>query len=72
MQRVVVEAAPAAAFEMPKPGLLLELLIVAIDAPVQPGHIKKPMSSGRVESQAAQTKSIKAMRSSDCAVGYAT
>ena len=32
---VVVEAAPSSPFEMPKPDLLLELLIVALDPPAQ-------------------------------------
>ena len=36
---VVMEAAPSAPFEMPKPALLLELLIVALDAPAQLGEI---------------------------------
>ena len=36
---VVMEAAPSAAFEMPEPDLLLELLIVALDAPAQLGHV---------------------------------
>src|SRR5674536_388595 len=36
---VVVEAAPPSALEMPKPDLLLELLIVALDAPAQLGEV---------------------------------
>src|SRR5712691_9902655 len=36
---VVVEAAPAAALEVSEPELLLELLIVAFDAPAQFGYI---------------------------------
>lgn len=34
---MVMEAAPAASFVVPKPGFLLELLIVALDAPAQLG-----------------------------------
>ena len=37
--RMVMEAAPSAPFEMPEPDLLLELLIVALDAPTQLGHV---------------------------------
>ena len=36
---VVMEASPAAPLEMPEPDLLLELLIVALDAPTQLGHV---------------------------------
>ena len=35
----MMEAAPSAPFEMPEPDLLLELLIVALDAPAQLGEI---------------------------------
>src|SRR6202049_3896193 len=36
-----MEAAPSAAFEVSEPNLLLELLIVALDAPAQLGKIDK-------------------------------
>jgi hypothetical protein len=36
---MVMEAAPSAAFEMPEPDLLLEFLIVALDAPARLGKI---------------------------------
>src|SRR5262245_48223527 len=36
---VMVEAAPASAFEMAEPDLLLELLVVALDAPAHHGDI---------------------------------
>src|SRR5665647_3366121 len=36
---VVVEAAQSSALEMPKPNLLLEFLIVALDAPAQLGEV---------------------------------
>jgi hypothetical protein len=36
---VVVEAAPSAAFEVSEPDLLLEFLIIALDAPAQLGNI---------------------------------
>lgn len=48
---VMVEAAP---FEMSETEFLLELLIIALDAPAQFGEIgrrAKPISSGRLESQ---------------------
>src|ERR1700760_4773668 len=35
----MVETAPSSPFEMPEPDLLLELLIVALDAPAQLGEI---------------------------------
>ena len=38
-----MEAAPAAAFVMSKPDLLLEFLIVALDAPAHLGKIDKPV-----------------------------
>src|SRR6266478_2459736 len=38
----MMEAAPSAPFEMPKPELLLEVLIVALDAPTQFGSIDQP------------------------------
>ena len=37
----MVEAAPSSAFEMSKPDLLLEFLIVTFDAPAQFGNINK-------------------------------
>ena len=40
---MVVEAAPAAPFEMAEPDLLLEFLIVALDAPAQLGEIDQTM-----------------------------
>ena len=40
---VVMEAAPSAAFEMPEPDLLLELLIVALDAPAQLGEVDQAL-----------------------------
>src|SRR5450759_154209 len=39
---VVMEAAPSAPFEMPESDLLLELLIVALDAPAQLGGVDQP------------------------------
>src|SRR5882757_1496462 len=36
---VVMEAAPPAAFEVPKPDFLLEFLIVPLDAPAQLGKV---------------------------------
>src|SRR6266550_6962578 len=38
----MVEAAPPASFIVAKPGFLLELLIVALDAPAQLGKINQP------------------------------
>ena len=38
-----MEATPSAAFEMPEPDLLLEFLIVALDAPAQLGDVDQPM-----------------------------
>jgi hypothetical protein len=35
----MMEATPSAAFEMPEADLLLELLIVALDAPAQLGNV---------------------------------
>ena len=49
-----MEAAPASAFEVAEAELLLEFLIVALDAPAQLGEIDQPREadvSGRVESQ---------------------
>ena len=43
---VVVEAAPAAAFEMAQAHLLLELLIVALDPPAQGGGGDKLLQAG--------------------------
>ena len=37
-----MEAAPSAPFEMPEPDLLLEFLIVALDAPAQLGDVDQP------------------------------
>src|SRR5436190_24286653 len=42
---VVMEAAPAAPFKMPEPDLLLEFLIVALDAPAQLGHVHQRAES---------------------------
>src|ERR1700733_8304705 len=39
---MVMEAAPSAAFVVTKPDLLLEFLIVALDAPAHLGKIDKP------------------------------
>ena len=39
----MVEAAPAAAFVVPEPNLLLELLVVALDAPAQLGEIDQAL-----------------------------
>jgi hypothetical protein len=36
---VVVEASPSAPFEMPEPDLLLEFLVIALDAPAQLGEV---------------------------------
>ena len=50
----MMEAAPSAPFIVPEPDFLLELLIVALDAPAQLGQIDEPrklMFSGSVESQ---------------------
>src|SRR6266704_4765990 len=40
-----MEAAPSAAFEMSEPDLLLELLIVALDAPTQLGEVDQRVES---------------------------
>jgi len=40
----VMEAAPPTPFEMSEPELLLELLIVALDAPTQLGPSSTPFS----------------------------
>ena len=42
---VMVEAAPAAAFEMPEPDLLLQLLIFALDAPAQLGQLNHALEA---------------------------
>ena len=51
----MVEASPSPPFEMPEPDLLLEILIVALDAPAQLGGVEpirqKEIFAGRVESQ---------------------
>ena len=50
----MVKAAPTAPFEMAEPDLLLEFLIVALDAPAQLGEIDQTVErdlSGNVESQ---------------------
>ena len=44
---VVVEAAPSTAFEMAKSDFLLELLIIALDAPAQLGEVDQ-ISEGNV------------------------
>src|ERR1700722_14588001 len=41
----MMEAAPAAAFVMPEPNLLLELLVVALDAPAQFCKIDEPLEA---------------------------
>src|ERR1700745_3276821 len=41
----MMEAAPAAPFVVTKPDLLLELLIVALDAPAQLGQIDEPLEA---------------------------
>src|SRR5215208_693407 len=46
--RVVVEAAPAAALEVPQAELLLELLEVALDAPAQPRGRDQLLERGRL------------------------
>lgn len=43
---VVVEAAPSSPLEMPKPDLLLELLIVALDPPAQLGEVDQTAECG--------------------------
>ena len=51
---MMMEATPSAPFEVTEPDLLLEVLIVALDAPAQLGQIdqlRKLMFSGSVESQ---------------------
>src|SRR3712207_8178696 len=40
---MVIKAAPAAALKVPKPELLLQLLIVALDAPPQLGQRDQPL-----------------------------
>lgn len=40
-----MEVAPAAAFVVTEPDLLLELLIVALDAPAQLGQIDEPLEA---------------------------
>ena len=42
---VMVESSPASPFEMPEPDLLLELLIVALDAPAHHGDIDHALES---------------------------
>jgi hypothetical protein len=49
-----MEATPAASFIVPEPDLLLEFLIIALDAPAQLGgvdQIADAMLLGKVESQ---------------------
>ena len=41
----MMEATPAAPFVVAKPDLLLEVLIVALDAPAQLGQIDEPRRS---------------------------
>src|SRR5258707_1137784 len=41
----MMKASPSAAFEMPEPDLLLELLIVALDPPAQLGEVDQTMQS---------------------------
>src|SRR5258708_29742167 len=41
----MVEAAPSAPFIVPEPDFLLELLIVALDAPAQLGKINEPLEA---------------------------
>jgi hypothetical protein len=38
-RRVMVKAAPSAAFIVPEPDLLLEVLVIALDAPAELGEI---------------------------------
>ena len=49
----MVEAAPSSPFEMPEPDLLLELLIIALDAPAQLGEIDQ-VAEGDVLRQASR------------------
>src|SRR5919197_4753846 len=42
----MMEAAPSAPFEVPEPELLLELLVVALDARAQLGEVDKPAKAG--------------------------
>lgn len=42
---VTMEAAPAASFVVTKPAPLLELLIVALVAPTQPGEVDEPLEA---------------------------
>src|SRR6267154_2425425 len=46
-----MEALPASTFEVAEAEFLLELLVVALDAPAQLGERDQAMSWGRVESQ---------------------
>src|SRR3954470_23000786 len=42
---VMVEAAPAAALEVPKPEFLLELLVIALDAPPELGEFNQALEA---------------------------
>jgi hypothetical protein len=44
-RRVVVEAAPPTSFEVAEPLLLLELVIIALDAPAQFGDVDEAAES---------------------------
>src|SRR5512137_2101836 len=46
-RRVMVEAPPTTALEMAKPQFLLELLVVALDAPTQLGQARQLLDGGR-------------------------
>ena len=47
-RRMVMKAAPSAAFKMAQPNLLLELLIIALDAPAQFGDVDQVIEGYRV------------------------
>ena len=50
----MVEASPASSLVVPEPDLLVEVLMIPLDAPAQFGKIDqsaRDMSSGRVENQ---------------------
>src|SRR5438552_8759850 len=42
----MVEAWPSASFVVPKPDLLLEILVVALDAPAHLGDVDEPAEGG--------------------------
>ena len=53
-RRMVMKATPSAALEMAQPNLLLELLIIALDAPAQFGDVDQAIEGYGVWSVASQ------------------